>query len=62
MKKTAQIVLISISILFSVGQAVIKQTFHFSDIIDATIATVIAWFVGWQYDKLQYFAKKKKRK
>lgn len=60
MKKTAQIVLISVSILFSTGQAVITHHFQFSDMIDAVIATVIAWFVGWQYDKLQYFATQKR--
>lgn len=60
MKKTAQIVLVSISILFSSFQALFFHEYHLSEIADFIVATTIAWFVGWQYDKLKHYAKQKK--
>ncbi|MCM3239013.1 ATP-binding protein [Heyndrickxia oleronia] len=60
MKRNAQIILVSISILFSLVQAIFFGEYHFLDITECLVATLIAWIVGWQYDKLRLFAKERK--
>ncbi|MGD6878675.1 hypothetical protein [Bacillus infantis] len=60
MKRTGQIALVSISILFTLTQAFIFDDPWHKEIVDFTIATIIAWFVGWQYDKLKYLTGKAK--
>ncbi|MCA1039395.1 PAS domain S-box protein [Bacillus infantis] len=58
MKRTGQFALVSISILFTLTQAFIFDDPWHKEIVDFTIATIIAWFVGWQYDKLKYLTGK----
>ncbi|MCH1626667.1 ATP-binding protein [Ferdinandcohnia quinoae] len=59
MKKTGQIVLVSISILFTAFQTIFFKDSFFS--IDFFIATIIAWIVGWQYDRTTYFGNEIKK-
>ncbi|MCA1034166.1 hypothetical protein LCL90_06030 [Bacillus infantis] len=47
MKRTGQFALVSISILFTLTQAFIFDDPWHKEIVDFTIATIIAWFVGW---------------
>lgn len=56
MKKYGQIILVSISILFTSYQTFVLSKPFFT--IDFFIFTLIAWFVGWQYDKARHYAKK----
>ncbi|MEH7095665.1 ATP-binding protein [Neobacillus vireti] len=56
MKRNGQIILVSISILFTVYQKLTDHHPFFT--LDFLIFTMIAWFVGWQYDKARYFEKK----
>lgn len=60
MKKTGRITLISISFLFSIVEYFVSGDTLLFAIIECTIATCIAWFVGWQLDKVRIFAKEKK--
>lgn len=54
MKKTGQMMLIGVSVLFTVFQLLIFQDPFHKESITFIIATTIAWFVGWHYDKLKY--------
>jgi len=56
MKRKGQLILVSISILFTIFQKLTDQ--HNLLTLDFFIFTIIAWFVGWQYDKARYFEKK----
>jgi len=56
MKRKGQVILVSISILFTIFQKITDQHHFFT--LDFFIFTLIAWFVGWQYDKALYFEKK----
>ncbi|MBI0577973.1 PAS domain S-box protein [Neobacillus cucumis] len=56
MRKSGQITLVSISLLFTLFQKMYHQQEFFT--IDFLIFTVIAWIVGYQYDKARFFAKK----
>ncbi|MGG1397370.1 ATP-binding protein [Bacillus salipaludis] len=56
MRKSGQITLVSISLLFTLFQKMFHQQEFFT--IDFLIFTVIAWIVGYQYDKSRYFAQK----
>ncbi|MEH7085860.1 PAS domain S-box protein, partial [Neobacillus drentensis] len=56
MNKSGQIILVLISILFSSYQKIFDHLPFFS--IDFFLFTLIAWVVGWQYDKARYFEKK----
>ncbi|MDQ0268726.1 ATP-binding protein [Cytobacillus purgationiresistens] len=56
MNKSGQVTLVLISILFTTYQKVMSNEPFFT--IDFFIFTFIAWFVGWQFDKAQYFEKK----
>lgn len=56
MKKHGQILLISISIGFTLYQNLVHQHPFFT--VDFFIFTIIAWIVGRQYDKAKYFEKK----
>lgn len=55
MNKTGQIILILISIVFTSYQTIVNQELFFT--VDFFIFTLIAWFVGWQYDKARYIEK-----
>ncbi|WP_046174183.1 ATP-binding protein [Domibacillus indicus] len=61
MKKTGQMALISVSILFTVIESIFSDERFTEGIGDFFIATFIAWFVGWQYDKLKYDQLRRKR-
>ena len=56
MKRKGQVILVSISILFTIYQKLIDHRDLFT--LDFFIFTIIAWVVGWQYDKARYFEKK----
>ncbi|MEH7547223.1 MULTISPECIES: ATP-binding protein [Bacillaceae] len=56
MKRKGQLILVSISIVFTIFQKLTDQ--HDLLTLDFFIFTIIAWFVGWQYDKARYFEKK----
>ncbi|WP_160726074.1 ATP-binding protein [Bacillus sp. USDA818B3_A] len=58
MKRNGQFILVSISILFTFYQKLTGQHDFFS--LDFFIFTIIAWGVGWQYDKVRYYEKKAK--
>ncbi|MEK5393184.1 ATP-binding protein [Margalitia sp. FSL K6-0131] len=60
MKKTGRITLICISFLFSIVEYFFSSDGLLLAIIDFTVAAIIAWFVGWQLDKVRLFAKEKK--
>ena len=45
----------------SLVQAIFFGEYHFLDITECLVATLIAWIVGWQYDKLRLFAKERKK-
>lgn len=55
MNKWGQIILVLISILFTVYQKIVNHDNFFT--IDFFIFTLIAWLVGRQYDKARYFEK-----
>jgi len=56
MNKSGQIILVLISIFFSCYQKIYDQHPFFS--LDFFLFTLIAWIVGWQYDKARYYEKK----
>jgi PAS domain S-box-containing protein len=56
MNKTGQITLVLISVLFSIFQNILNHDHFFT--IDFLIFTMIAWLVGWQYDRARFFGKK----
>jgi PAS domain S-box-containing protein len=56
MNKLGQITLVLISVLFSGFQTIMEHERFFT--IDFLIFTVIAWLVGWQYDRARFFGKK----
>jgi len=56
MQRKGQLILVSISILFTIFQKLTEQ--HNLLTLDFFIFTIIAWFVGWQYDKARYYEKK----
>ncbi|MDQ6595023.1 ATP-binding protein [Bacillus salipaludis] len=56
MRKSGQITLVGISLLFTLFQKMYHQQVFFT--LDFLIFTVIAWIVGYQYDKARFFAKK----
>lgn len=56
MKIWGQISLVSISILFTIYQWMVEHRPLFT--IDFLIFTLIAWIVGWQYDRARFFEKK----
>lgn len=55
MNKTGQIILVLISLLFTSYQTVVNDDLFFT--VDFFIFTLIAWLVGWQYDKARYYEK-----
>ncbi|KIL48362.1 ATP-binding protein [Jeotgalibacillus campisalis] len=55
MNKSGQIVLVLISLLFTSYQSVFNGDDFFT--MDFFIFTLIAWLVGWQYDKARYYEK-----
>ncbi|MDR7002204.1 ATP-binding protein [Neobacillus niacini] len=56
MRKSGQITLVSISLVFTAFQKMYDQHNFFT--IDFFIFTIIAWIVGYQYDKVHHFEKK----
>lgn len=56
MNKSGQIILVLISILFTSYQKIYDLQPFFT--IDFFLFTLIAWVVGWQYDKARYYEKK----
>ncbi|WP_066062927.1 ATP-binding protein [Neobacillus soli] len=56
MNKLGQIVLVLISILFTTYQKIVDHHPFFT--LDFIIFTLIAWVVGWQYDKARFYEKK----
>jgi PAS domain S-box-containing protein len=56
MNKLGQITLVLISVLFSGYQTIVEHERFFT--VDFLIFTVIAWLVGWQYDRARFFGKK----
>jgi len=56
MNKSGQIILVLISILFTSYQKIFDHLPFFS--IDFFLFTLIAWVVGWQYDKARNYEKK----
>jgi PAS domain S-box-containing protein len=56
MKRTAQILLVSISILYTSYQLLLDHDDFFT--LDFFLFTLLAWFVGWQYDKARFYEKK----
>ncbi|MBT2658040.1 PAS domain S-box protein [Bacillus sp. ISL-18] len=58
MKRKGQVILVSISILFTIFQKLTDHHPFFT--LDFFIFTMIAWIVGWQYDKARYYEKKAK--
>ena len=56
MNRSGQIFLCLISILFTSYQKIYDHHPFFS--LDFFLFTLIAWVVGWQYDKARYFEKK----
>ncbi|RBP96644.1 two-component system sporulation sensor kinase A [Cytobacillus firmus] len=55
-KRTGQISLVLISVLFTSYQSIFSHEAFFT--FDFFLFTSIAWFVGWQFDKSRYFAEK----
>jgi PAS domain S-box-containing protein len=55
MKKSGQIILVLISIVFTTYQKIVNHENFFT--IDFFIFTLIAWLVGRQYDKARYYEK-----
>ncbi len=55
MNKSGQVILVLISILFTSYQKIVNNENFFT--IDFFIFTLIAWLVGWQYDKARYYEK-----
>jgi PAS domain S-box-containing protein len=55
MKKSGQVILVLISILFTSYQKIVNNENFFT--IDFFIFTLIAWLVGRQYDKARYYEK-----
>lgn len=55
MNKTGQISLVLISIVFTSYQTIVNHELFFT--LDFFIFTLIAWVVGWQYDKTRYYEK-----
>jgi PAS domain S-box-containing protein len=58
MNKSGQITLILVSVFFSTIQTLIADDRFFT--MDFFINTIIAWLVGWQYDKNKYYSKQAK--
>ena len=58
MKRTAQIILVLISVLYTAYQYFVDHDKFFT--LDFAIFTLLAWFVGWQYDKSRFYEKKAK--
>ncbi|MED0666658.1 GGDEF domain-containing protein [Bacillus badius] len=56
MKYTGRISFMSISISFSLVQTLLLGETIPREIIDGLLALVIAWFIGWQYDKMSFYA------
>ncbi|MEH7375790.1 ATP-binding protein [Neobacillus drentensis] len=56
MNKSGQIILVLISVVYSSYQKIYDHHPFFS--IDFFLFTLIAWVVGWQYDKARYYEKK----
>jgi two-component system sporulation sensor kinase A len=56
MNKFGQVILVLISILFTGFQKIYDHHLFFS--FDFFLFTLIAWVVGWQYDKARYYEKK----
>ena len=56
MNKSGQITLVLISVLFSSFQTIVEHERFFT--VDFLIFTVIAWLVGWQYDRTRFYGKK----
>jgi PAS domain S-box-containing protein len=56
MNKSGQIILVFISILFTIYQKIVVHHPFFT--VDFFIFTLIAWVVGWQYDKARYYETK----
>ncbi|CAH2716053.1 Sporulation kinase E [Neobacillus rhizosphaerae] len=56
MKKSGQIILLVISILFTSYQLYFHDKPFFT--VDFFIFSLIAWVVGWQFDKARYYEKK----
>jgi PAS domain S-box-containing protein len=56
MNKSGQITLVLISVLFSGFQTIVEHERFFT--VDFLIFTVIAWLVGWQYDRTRFYGKK----
>jgi PAS domain S-box-containing protein len=55
MRIWGQIILVLISVLFSIFQTLMGHERFFT--LDFLIFTFIAWLVGWQYDRTRYFVK-----
>ncbi|MCC3646483.1 PAS domain S-box protein [Cytobacillus oceanisediminis] len=55
-KRTGQISLVIISVLFTSYQTIFSHETFFT--FDFFLFTGIAWFVGWQFDKSRYYAEK----
>ena len=60
MNRSGQIILVLISVLFTAYQTVVEQEPFFT--VDFFIFTIIAFFVGRQYDLARFYAKKAKLK
>jgi PAS domain S-box-containing protein len=58
MNKSGQITMILVSVFFSTIQTLIADDRFFT--MDFFINTIIAWFVGWQYDKNKYYSRQAK--
>ncbi|MFK9093646.1 ATP-binding protein [Bacillus salipaludis] len=56
MNRSGQIILVFISITFTTFQKIWDHHAFFT--LDFFLFTLIAWVVGWQYDKARYFEKK----
>ncbi|MBT2729990.1 PAS domain S-box protein [Bacillus sp. ISL-75] len=56
MNKSGQIILVLISVLYISYQKIYEHHPFFS--IDFFLFTLIAWVMGWQYDKARYYEKK----
>ncbi|MGJ7913244.1 ATP-binding protein [Neobacillus sp. LXY-1] len=56
MKKWGQLTLVLLSVSFTAYQTLTGEDSFFT--IDFFMFTVIAWFVGWQYDRARFFEKK----
>jgi PAS domain S-box-containing protein len=58
MKRNAQIILVLVSVLYTAYQYFVDHDDFFT--LDFAIFTLLAWFVGWQYDKSRFYEKKAK--